>query len=140
MSESKLNDHSKPVLNSHAKMQRVEPALANVNFPDWYITLTSAKVLIEAKYLRKWPSRSQTGIKFKRFTPGQKQFIYTHGRFGKGGIFVLLQVDDDIMLFPWHYVYKLEDTTKKQCFDNCIFKWSRGDRLWRSLQFKEELI
>jgi len=140
MSESQLNKHFKSILDDHTVMQRVEPSLANINFPDWYITLKTNKILVEAKHIREWPKRPQTGIRFKRYTPGQKQFIHKHGKFGKGGVFILLQVDDDILLFPWHCAYSIDGATKKKCFEDCIFSWKRSDRRFRSLEFKEELI
>ena len=140
MSENHLNKHFRTILSTHAAMQRVEPALANVGFPDWYITFPHCKILVEAKHIKEWPKRSRTGIKFKRFEPHQRAFIYKHGKFGNGGVFILVQVEDDILLFSHDYVYELEGSTKKQCFDNCIFHWSRSARLWRSKQFKEKLV
>lgn len=140
MSENHLNNHFKSILNTYCKMQRVEPSFVNTSFPDWYITFPSCKILIEAKHVREWPKRATTGIKFKRYTPGQKRFIFTHGRFGRGGVFILVQVGDDIMLFTWHYAYKIVGMTKADCLKNCCFHWKRSERKWRSKQFKEELI
>ena len=140
MSESHLNKHFASILKNHAKMQRVEPSLENIAFPDWFITLPNVKILIEAKYIRNWPKRPQTGIKFKRYTPEQKSFITKHGRFGRGGVFILLQVEDDIMIFTWHYAYKIVGMTKKQCLGSCGFHWKRSERKWRSEAFKQELI
>lgn len=140
MSESQLNKHFESILNNHCKMQRVEPSFSNISFPDWYITFSSCKILVESKHIREWPKRPSTGINFKRYTPGQKRFLYTHGKFGNGGVFILLQVQDDIMLFTWHYAYKLVGMTRQQCFDNCCFRWKRSERKWRSNIFKEELV
>jgi len=140
MSESHLNKHFKSILDNHSRMQRVEPSLQNIAFPDWYITLPNCKILIEAKHIREWPKRSSTGIKFKRYTPEQKRFIFTHGRYGNGGVFILLQVDDDIMIFTWKYAYKLVGMTKLDCLRNCGFHWKRSERKWRSESFKEDLI
>ena len=98
------------------------------------------KILIEAKHIREWPKRPQTGIKFKRYTAGQKRFLFTHGKFGNGGVFILLQVQDDIMIFTWDFAYKIEGMTKKQCLDACVFNWKRSERKWRSNIFIEDLI
>jgi len=140
MSEKKLNDYLKEILKGKWEAQRLESPLTSSGIPDWVYSLPSAMGFIEVKFLKAWPKREATGIKIDHFTSAQKRFLYCHGKMRGKGAFLLLQIGDDIMLFPWHTVYKIVGKTQSQLRKIHVFGWKKSERKFRSDQFKQDLI
>jgi hypothetical protein len=140
MSEKKLNDHLQSILDGHWEAQRLESPLTNLGIPDWTYSLPLARGYIESKFKKSWPKKETTGIKIDHFTSSQKRFLFCHGKIRGKGAFVLLQVGDDVMLFPWDTVYKIEGKTQSRLKKMCVFSWKKSERKYKGKLFRERLI
>lgn len=79
---------------------------------------------IEVKYLKQWPVREDTVVKFKHFTKEQRQWIYLRGQV-TGCTFVLIGIGEDFLLFDHKKVFSIGSCTREDLTSLAKHYWHK---------------
>ena len=114
-------------MKEHWIAERIENS-AKQGTPDVYFTMKATGKMgwIELKYAHKWPRRPSTPMRFKHFTPQQKNFFRRHTKYG-GRLYIMIQVQRDYFLFKGSDYSLIGDTI-------------RSDMEWYSLSWWKNRI
>lgn len=127
-------------LQPHFRMQRIEDRYSK-GVPDLIYAgpkypmscLTSQRIirsaphtfgLIELKVRREWPKRATTPVKLKEWKPEQKAWFKLFGPLGKH-LFLLLQIENDYMLYDWRRAVDLGDLNKEATIRAASHWWHK---------------
>lgn len=110
--EKEFIGHIKKIMGPDWILSKIETRIgsSNIGVSDCAYSCSGRHGWIEFKYQKEWPKRRDTIVRLKHFTRNQKQFLYRHGKHGKGGCFLFLHIEDQILVFDWrvvHYIGKL---------------------------------
>jgi len=85
---------------------------------------------IEAKYRPSWPKRERTPITLDHFTKNQKLFLHKHGEAKRGGCFLLLLIDHDVMLFNYKVAQCMNTLNKSDMLDLSLIHFKDYTNGW----------
>lgn len=103
----------KALTNDRIILQRIESPMTASGIPDLCYSYAGVNGFIELKYMKQWPKRSDTRVRIPHFSKAQKLWLYRHFEFGNRA-FLLIQIEDDYLLFKGKESFLLEDYTKDQ--------------------------
>lgn len=90
--------------------------------PDIYGIIKGNAFWIEAKHRHKWPVKPASAVTFDHYTIDQQKFAARQLHNG-GLMFLLVQVERDILLFDDSRQVLLGRKNKQWLFDNCLISW-----------------
>lgn len=126
-SEKKFIKHISSIMGKSWILLKIETRIGS-SYPgvaDCAYSCSGRHGWIEFKYQAEWPKRSATIVRLKHFTKDQKRFLYNHGKHGKGGCFLFLQVADDVLIFDYKNIHKIGKLNKEDLVDLAVLnlKW-----------------
>jgi hypothetical protein len=140
--EKKLIAYIDKIIGHDWEMQKIESPMTGEVIPDVFFSTTKTHGMIEFKYIYDWPKRESTKLKLRKFTKEQKAWIYKHGNMKGGGIFLILQIRNEIMVFTWETATHLMEGTRDHLhimsqlvFDKTLLKTKEDKR-----EIKEYLL
>lgn len=111
----------RPQLQSFGELERIENAI-KLGTPDVAYALklqrsdeVAAQGWAELKYLREWPKRYETIVKFKHYTLDQVNFAERWHRCGARAC-MLAQIENDFMIVPAWNMRKIFNGVNKATF------------------------
>ncbi len=109
MIETKMaQTFKKKLKDMPVNFHKIESGSTEVGFPDWYLRTEWIDLWIEAKELKRWPTRASTRIIIS-YRPGQYNWIMQHRKLG-GKVLLIVTYKD-----RWHLFHDIRlDYTIKE--------------------------
>jgi len=124
MSEKRLIQKFNLVMRPEWVSYQIESPSTARGFPDRYFAVEGRHGLIEFKYLPRWPSRPHTIVKIEHYTAQQKAFINICGSKAGGGVFLVIQIGADVLIFDWEGAQRVGRMKRYQMDRVCIFRFN----------------
>jgi hypothetical protein len=90
--------------------------IADINF-----NIDSVPGWIETKYLKEWPKRQTTRVKFHRYTEQQYNFLMHRGKLGEK-TFLIARIENDIVISQYPYIWRPDVKYTKENIENTFFE------------------
>lgn len=109
---------------------KLSSGVADVSFA----TISGAHGWMELKKIDSWPRRDTTLVRIAHFTEDQRHWLDEKGKAG-GNTWILVQVDDYLLLYSWRHAFDLGNWTREEMFSHAV--WSGVGRKidWSQLDF-----
>ena len=122
--EAQFWQHLHRVMGSRWRAQRHEDSYSS-DIPDVSYSCGGMDGWMELKTLPHWPHLDRPlNLLPSYFTPGQRNWLVTHGRSGSGHCYVFLNVAHDFLLIRWDQFMQLGVWTRADWRCNAAAYWT----------------